>query len=283
MRAASLLMTAVLVSAADQAPEPGPWTWHSKLGAFLQNVSSHNAETSRDPAITGASDSLSWTVHGEGTLVWTSDPGRFEQRLEADYGRIKTESQDRWQENTDTITYAATYEGVLPAPHFLYGGGTADTVFTGKEPDLKPLDPLVGKLSTGYGQRYDHLLPPDDSLSWRLGIYARKRWESGAPRYQTDVDAGPEAYVRYERRQSQDIHYFVQVEAYGEFDDRSHATGVGEAGLSVRVARRLTVEVKVRTYYESRPKEAGDDVPGYDQWSLREEALIGVVWETGSS
>jgi hypothetical protein len=283
MRIAYLLLPAAMAIAAEPAADPGPWTWHSKLGAFLQNVSSQHAETSRDPAIAGASDSSSWKVHGEGTLLWKSEPGRFEQRLEADYGRIKSGTEDRWLENTDSISYAATYEGILTGPQFLYGNGTADSVFTGPEPDKEPLDPLVCKLSSGYGQRYDDLLPPDDSLSWRLGVYARKRWESNAPRYQTDVNIGPEAYVRYERRQSEDVSYFAQAEAYGDFIDRSHAICQGEAGLNVRVARRLTVEVKLRSYFESRPEEAGAGVPGYDEWSLREEALIGIVWETGSS
>lgn len=282
MRVPGLLLAAALAAAADPAAA-GPWTWRSKLGAFLQNVSSHNAETSRDPAITGSSDSLSWTINGEATVLWRSSPGRFEQRLEAEYGRIRTESQGGWQENSDTVGYEATYEGSLGGAHFLYGGGTADSVFTGPDPERKPFDPLVGKISTGYGQRYDDLLPDDDSLSWRLGVYARKRWEHGAPRYQTDVDAGPEAYVRYERRQSEDVSYFVQGEAYGEFDDRSHASTLGQAGLSVRIARHLTVELKARAYVESRPKEADDDAPGYGAWSLRQEALFGVVWETGSS
>lgn len=282
MRAACLLIIAALAAAADAAPEDGPWTWKSRLGAFLQNVSSHNAETSRDPAIAGASDSMSWTVSGEASLVWKSSPGRFEQRLQADYGQIRSDPDNEWAENTDSIAYEATYEGVLPTPQFLYGGGTADTVFTGPEPGEQPLDPLVGKVSSGYGQRYDDLLPADDSLSWRLGVYARKRWESGAPRYQTDVDIGPEAYIRYERTQSEDVSYFAQGEAYGEFDDHRHVTCMGQAGLRVRVARRLSVEVKLRAYYEARPKEADGSVAGYDLWSLREEALIGVVWTTGS-
>ncbi len=38
----------------------------------------------------------------------------------------------------------------------------------------------------------------------------------------------------------------------------------------------------MRAYYEARPKEADEDVPGYDLWSLREEALVGLVWEGGS-
>ncbi|MBN8526191.1 MAG: hypothetical protein J0M02_12730 [Planctomycetes bacterium] len=280
MRPAILLAAAALAAAADDAD---PWIFSGKLGAFLQNVASHNAEVSRDPAIAASSDSLAWTASGEARLIWLGYPGRFEQRLEADYGRIRYENASGWIENTDDISYEATYEGFLHAPHFLYAGGTVDTVFTGPEPDREFADPLLAKLSSGYGQRYEDLLPESDALVWRLGLYARKRWEDGAPRYQTDIDAGPEALIRYERRQSRDVTYHAQWETYGEVDDPRHVTCVGQAGLSVRVARRMAVELKLRCYYESRPREAAATDPGYGVWSLREDAQVGLVWETGGS
>ena len=127
------------------------------------------------------------------------------------------------------------------------------------------------------------MLPEKDSMVWRVGVYARKRWESDVPHYQTDVDSGPEWYVRYERQQTADIGYFAQYDGTTEFGDVTHVTNVGQAGLSVKVAKLLTVEFKIRAYYESLPKEAESGTPGYNEWSMRQEALVGLVWETGST
>lgn len=281
MRHIALLSLTTCLVVAGEAEEAGPWVYSARLGGFLQNVASRNADTSRDPAIAATSDSLAWTASAEGRLVWLSHPHRVEQRLTAEYGRIRTEGGDGWDENTDSIAYESTYERFLHAPHFVYANGTADTVFTGPEPDRRPADPLVAKLSSGYGQRYDGLLPIEDSLTWRAGVYARKRWEHGAADYQTEIDAGPELFVRYERKQSEDVSYHVQAEGYGEFDDAEHVTSVAQAGLRVRVTRLLSMEAKLRAYYESRPRQADGDAPGYDAWSLREEARIGLVWEIG--
>ncbi len=273
---------AVPIPPAAPTPPPSNWEWKTKLGIFFQNTAAHNAETSRDTTISGTNDSLAYKLQGEGTLVWKEDKDRLEQKLEANYGQIKTKDQDEWQENADSIRYGITYERTLTKPQFTYTNGTAESVFTGKDPDNEPFDPVTTKLSVGYGHRYEDLLPEKDSLVWRVGVYVRKRWERDVPDYQTEVETGPEWYVRYERTQTEDIRYFAQYDGYSEFSDMGHVTNLGQAGLSVRVAKLLTVELKGRAYYETRPVEAARTDEGYNQWSFREEALVGLVWETGS-
>jgi hypothetical protein len=281
LRPPLLLLAAAAVAATEAAPA-SPWSWKTKLGVYLQNVASHNTATSRDPAISGTTDSTAYKTAGEGQLVWKHDRHRIEQKLEAEYGQIRTETDQTWQEHVDRIAYALTYERTLTAPHFIYGGGTAESVFSGKDPDNAPLDPVVAKLSAGYGQRREHLLPLSDALVWRMGAYAKKRWERDVPHYQRDIDSGPEAFIRYERKQSEDVSYFAQGESFGEFTDATHVTNLLQAGLTVKVAKLLTVELKARAYYETQPEEADRSDPGYDAWSARQEALIGLVWETGS-
>ncbi|MFM2055514.1 MAG: hypothetical protein RL456_3551 [Pseudomonadota bacterium] len=282
LRAAPLALLAALAAAGEADPAaapPGPWSWTLRLGAYFRNTSSDNATTSRDTAIAGTEDSLSYKGAGEGTLVRRTEGHRFEQRLQADYGRLYAERQDGWSENADRIFYAATYELGLGGPHFIYGNATGESVFTGPEPERHPLDPAVAKLSAGYGQRHENLFPLHDALVARLGAYARKRWERGAPAYRTDPASGPEAYLRYDRTMSEQIAWFAQAEAFGHFDDPGHAICVGEAGLSVRMAAALTVEVKGRGYYESQPRQAEGSDSGYDSWSWRQETLIGLVWQ----
>jgi hypothetical protein len=265
------------------APDPtGPWSWKGKLGVFFQNVTSHNAETSRDPSISGSVDNQAFTASSDNTLVWKEELNRVEQRLQGDYGQIKNKDKDEWEENTDRIAYGITYERTLSAPQFIYLNGTAESVFTGSDPDNEPLDPLIAKLSTGYGHRYENLLPLKDSLVWRVGVYARKRWEHGAPGYQTDQESGPEAYARYERTQNEDVSYYAQVEIYSEFADPQHVSFLGQAGLSVKVSKLLSVEVKLRAYDEARPDDASSNATGYNELSLREDALIGLAWTFAS-
>lgn len=277
-----LLAVAVAAEKDIATPGPSPWTWKSKLGVFFANTASHNAEDSPDPTISGTTDSVSYKATGEAQVVWKDGLDRVEQRLEAGYGEIRTEEQAEWAENLDSINFQATYERTLVSPQFVYGNGTAETVFTGKDPNNKALDPMLAKLSTGLGHRYENLLPESDALVWRVGVSARKRWESGVPEYVTDVEVSPECYLRYERKQSAEVTYFVQDDGWGDFDDMGHVTNLAQAGLTVRIAKLLTVEVKGRAYYESRPAEADRAAPGYSEWSMRQEAVVGLLWELAS-
>jgi hypothetical protein len=282
-RLLSVSLLAAALAAADAAPAPSPLSWDLRLGAFLQNVASRNAETSRDPSISGTQDSVSYQVSGEGTLVWQEARDRLEQRLIADYGQLKATDEGTWQESADRLFYSVTYERSIGQPQFLYLNGQADSVFSGRDPDNRPLDPLVAKLSTGYGQRREDLLPLDDTLLWRVGVYVHRRWDRLDPDDPEGNAAGPELLLRYERTQSFDVSYFGQVEAFSEFDDPGHATCAAEVGIDVKIGALLTVVVKGRAYYEAAPEEArqraGD---GYDAWSMKEEALLGLLWNISS-
>jgi hypothetical protein len=279
-RLLSLSVLAAALAAADAVPTV---SWDLRLGAFLQNVASRNAETSRDPSISGTQDSLSYQMSGEGTLVWQEARDRLEQRLIADYGQLKATDEGTWQESADRLFYSVTYERSIGQPQFLYLNGQADSVFSGRDPDNRPLDPLIVKLSTGYGQRHEDLLPLDDTLLWRLGVYIHRRWDRLDVDDQEGNAAGPEVLLRYERTQSLDVSYFGQIEAFSEFDDPGHATSAAEIGIDVKIGALLTVVVKARAYYEAEPEEArhrtGD---GYDAWSMKEEALLGLLWNISS-
>lgn len=282
-RLLSASLLAAAVAAADAVPTPSAVSWDLRLGAFLQNVASRNAETSRDPAISGTQDSLSYQVSGEGTLVWQEAKDRLEQKLIADYGQLKATDEGTWQESADRLFYSVTYERSIGQPQFLYLNGQADSVFSGRDPDNRPLDPFIAKLSTGYGQRREDFLPLSDTLLWRLGVYVHKRWDRQAIVNRDENATGPEALLRYERTQSLDVSYFAQVEAFSEFNDRGHVTSTAEIGIDVKVGALLTVVVKARAYYEAEPEEArqrsGD---GYDAWSMKEEALLGLLWNISS-
>lgn len=268
--------------AADQPVAESPWQWKCKVAAFIQSTASHNAVGSRDPAIAGTVDNLSYQLSGESSAVWKVDKDRFEQKVETTFGQIKTADRNAWVENADSVRYDATYERTLTAPRFVYGNLDGESVYTGKEPERTPFDPLIAKLSIGYGHRYEGLLPEKDALIGRVGVYVRKRWERDAPSYQVDAETGPEWYLRYERQQNADVSYFAQYDGYSEFSDHKHVTNLIQAGLSVKLAKLLTVEIKTRAYFENRPREAEPQTIGYSEWAVRQEVLAGLVWETGT-
>lgn len=256
---------------------PSSWTHDVKLGVFLQNAASHNADVSRDTAISSSTDSLAYKLTGDATLVWKGVVDRVEQKLSAEYGRIKTRDAD-WVKNADRILYTGTFEHTLSKPQFVYLGWQAESVFRGPPPGDHPYDPIMAKISGGYGQRYEGMLPIQDSLVWRVGVYVRKRWQREVDPSTTKVETGPEALIRYERKQSEDISYYVQNETLSEFDDIGHVTNMSEAGVTAKLGNTLTLQVKARAYYEARPKDAAPDAVGYSQWSMREETLLGLLW-----
>jgi hypothetical protein len=277
----SLLLGGCRVLAAAE-PVPPPWTWKVRLGVFVQNVASSGAEESRDPTIASSADSTSYTIKGEFQPVWEHDGHRLEQRLETEYGQLRTDDGQGWVENADRLAYGITYERSLGRPYLLYGNGSALTVYTGAEPDSEAFDPFIAKLSLGWGLRQTGLLPIEDALICRIGWFVSKRWEHDAPWYQTEARTGPELQFRYERRQSDDVSYFIQQDAFGDATDIGHGVLISQAGLRVAVAKRISIEFGIRAYYESEPEEAAGTGLGYDTWSVRQEALIGLVWEEAS-
>jgi hypothetical protein len=279
---AVLLGLCAALPAVDPEPPVQPWSWKVRLGVFMQNVASTGAEESRDPTIASSTDSSSYTIKGEFQPVWESGGNRLEQRIETEYGQLRTDDCQGWVENSDRLAYGVTYERSLGRPYLLYGNGSALTVYTGAEPDSEAFDPFIAKLSTGWGLRQTGLLPIEDSWVCRIGWFVSKRWEHDAPWYQTRTRTGPELQIPYERKQSEDVGYFIQQDAFGDASDPRHAALRGQAGLRVAVAKRISVEFGVRAYYESEPEEAGGDPLGYDSWSLRQEALVGLVWEDAS-
>jgi hypothetical protein len=282
MRHAVLLGLCCALAAAEPAlPEQG-WTWKLRLGAFLQSIASEGASESRDPTIASSADTTSYTLNGEFRPVWEGGDHRLEQRLDAEYGQVRGDDDRGWIENSDRLAYGLTYDRSIGRPHFLYGSGSALSVFTGDEPDREAFDPFIAKLSTGYGQRHVGLLPIEDSLVGRLGWFVSKRWEHGAAWYQTRLRTGPEVQLRYERKQSEDVSYFAQQDVFGDVRDPRHAALLSQAGVRVQVAKLISVEIRLRAYYESEPDEAEGSPAGYDAWSLRQEALIGLTWESAS-
>ena len=58
----------------------------------------------------------------------------------------------------------------------------------------------------------------------------------------------------------------------------NYSISVAIVGLTAKLSSLLTAELGLRAYYERAPKEAGADDPGYDQWSLRQDTLLGLTY-----
>ena len=57
-------------------------------------------------------------------------------------------------------------------------------------------------------------------------------------------------------------------------------TNLITAGLTFQLARHLNLDLALRAYYETRPREDRDDqlLSGYNQWSIKQDTLIGLVY-----
>ena len=91
---------------------------------------------------------------------------------------------------------------------------------------------------------------------------------------------GPEVFARYEGtpvKWQKDLKYFAQYEGFAEFNDMSHITNLITAGLTFQFSKYLNLDLALRAYYETRPKEDGI-TPGYNSWSIKQDTLIGVVY-----
>ncbi len=277
-----------LVQAADSdqpAPAPAPasdWTPKGVVGGFLNNVTTSNADVSHDPTINGTTSSTSWSAKLDASLEWRSGKDSVEQILKAEYGRIRQRDQD-WVENKDELRYDGVYRRTFAKPHFAYLGWGCETVFTGPEPEREPFDPFLAKVSAGYGQIYENLLPEKDRLEWRLGTRAQKRWGRSVPDDKDGIETGIEAFLRYERqaiikRDGQDLRYYAQYEGFSQYNDLGHITNLITAGLTYQFLGHLTLDLAIRAFYETRTKDDDGTREGYNQWSLRQDTMLGVAY-----
>lgn len=280
-RALAILLAATALAAEDAPPAEG-WSSTGKGSLQLSNVSTGNADTSRDPTISSSDRTSAWTSTLEARVLWRREPDSVEQNLKLQFGRSRT-NDDPVSENADELRYDGIYRRTMHAPHYLYGGWHADSVFTGPEPEKRPLDPITAWLDTGYGQLYENFLPVSNRFDGRLGARLQKRWGASLLEDERSLEFGPELFLRYEQTVFQEdahlLRWFAQYEGFTEFNDLRHVANLITAGLTAQVAKYLTLDVGLRAYYETVPKEYGNDRPaGFNEWSLRQETLVGLTY-----
>jgi len=268
------------VPAVEPAPleeEPAFWRNTGKFGAFGTSVASKDAATSRDPAISGTTtDTIAYRLGLEMGLDYRGGKHSVDQRLLAKYGRKKDEDR-AWIEDADEVRYDGVYRYSFRKPHFVYADWGWESVFTGPLPEQRPFDPGLLKGGVGYGQLYEDLLPMADKLEGRVGAGARKRYGHISDA-EKEAQYGLTAFLRYEREQTVSLRYFAQYEGFSEFNDLGHVTNVITAGLTAKLSSLLTAELGLRAYYERAPETAGGDEVGYDEWSLRQDTLLGLTY-----
>ena len=280
----------VVAPAPAPAPAPSLWTNEGRIGFFFNNTTTGNADISRDPTIGGAGATTAVLGSVDYKALWAEDKDSVDHIFKGRYGRQRAKDSD-FTENEDEARYDGVYRRELRKPHFIYLGWGAETVWTGPHryaptlpPDnsRNPFDPLLVKVSGGYGQRYADLAP-EDKLEWRIGARAQKHWGSQLSEDQRGIETGIEAFLRYEGAPvsyHKDLKYFIQYEGFSEFNDLQHVTNLITSGLTFQLAKYLNLELALRAYYETRPKEDRDDklLPGYNVWSIKQDTLIGVVY-----
>lgn len=290
-----LVAVPVFLSAEDAVPVPVPrpvvdeaqlvpsnWTIIGRVGAYVANVSTSNADTSRDTTIATTAESTSYLFTYEGQANWKSDKDSIDNLLKARYGRIRTDNQ-AWQENNDEIRYDGVYRRELIRPHFVYLGWGAESVFTGPDPHNYAFDPTTGRASVGYGQRYEDFLPDKNHFEARVGVRAQQSWGPSVPAGDDEIETGIEAFVRYEHLLKRgegdyDVRFFAQYEGFSEFEDLGHITNLVTAGLTMQLTRYLAVELGLRAYYESTPDRDDGTGIGYDEWGIRQDSLFGLTY-----
>ncbi len=262
---------------------PSNWTLKGRLGAFLNNTSTSNADTSHDATISGTNSSTSYLLTLESALNWKSGADSVDNAVKARYGEIRQHNSD-WLENNDEIRYDGVYRREVAKPWFIYLGWGAESVFTGPDPDNNAFDPFTAKVSGGFGQLYENFLPDKNRLEWRLGARVQKRWGNSVPSSQEGVETGAEAYLRYDHEliepgaKNPQVRFFAQYEGFSEFNDLEHVANLVTAGLAMQLSRYLAAEVGVRAFYETKPKDYDGTAPGYSQWSIRQDALVGLTY-----
>ena len=262
-----------------QPPPPPGWLSTGRLGLFTTNITTANADTSRDPEVRSSASSASIIGTFDGTLWWRSESSsEVEQRFQARYGRSRSGDQG-WVETADLLEYDGVYRMRYQPRNALYSALTATSAATGPDPRNSWFDPVQASLAAGHSWLQDGLLPLSDRLELRLGVRAQKRWGTGLTDFQREVEIGPEAWGRYERQQTAELSYWVQTNLFNEFDDLRHVEGLLTAGLTLRLTRIINIDLRLRSYYEHRPSDlpAGGNYQGYDELGLRQETLIGLV------
>ncbi len=263
-------------------PAPaGPWTRGLKLGLYATSVYASNQEASRDSTINSAAESFSVRAKGEGFVNWTRGKDTVENKLVLEYGQEKQDNPSgstEWVENIDNIRYDGIYRRSFAKPHFIYLSWGDETSFTGPAPEEAILDPGRAWISAGYGQLYENMFPQKNRLEWRLGVRGQQYYSFGAYDVENRFQVGPEAFLRYERTVNEHLYFFGQYEGWSEFSDLGHVTNLITAGLTAKLAAGLTADLSLRAYYEGRPNGAEGE-PGYDQWSMRQDTLLGMSME----
>lgn len=255
--------------------EPQGWTHTAQIGGFFTSVATHNTDESRDASINGSTESINYLLSFDGGLDWRRDVHSVEQTLILKFGRQKEEDRP-WIESTDEINYDGAYKYHLGQPHFVYGAWGADSVFTGPEPDEEFLDPFTAKVSAGYGQEH-HWKEPDRKWEWRVGARAQKRWARGLEEQDREVETGLEFMTRYESNPIPDLTWWIQYEAFSEFEDFGHVTNLLTADFNYQLLKYLTLKLSLRAYYETEPDDTETDV-GYDEFSWRQDTLLGITY-----
>lgn len=256
--------------------EPQGWSHEAQIGGFFTSVATQNTDQSRDAAIAGSAESMSYLLNLEGALTWRRDQHSVEQTLLMKFGRQRQEGQE-WLENTDEIDYDGAYKYHLNAPHFMYGAWGADTVFTGTDPARKFADPFTAKVSAGYGQER-HWEKRDQRWEWRAGARAQRTWGRGLSDDDREVKTGLEFVTRYSSTPLEDLSWWIQYEAFSEFEDPGHISNLLTADFSYKLMAYLTLKLTLRAYYETEPDDAISGI-GYDEFSWRQDTLLGLTYD----
>ena len=275
---------------APAVPAASPWTSKGRFGAFFSNSTTKNADSSRDATIGGAGRTSTFQLTADYDTEWKEGKNSVQNIFKGRYGRQKTNDQPI-VESDDEARYDGVYRRELTAPHFVYLGWGLESVWTGpyrNDPTRAPdnsrnnFDPLLAKVSGGYGQRYADWVP-QDKFEWRLGARAQKRWGSLINSNDRGIETGIEAFARYEGvpvSYQKDLKYFAQYEGFSEFNDLKHITNLVTAGLTFQLSKYINIDLALRAYYETLPKEYDNSsqAPGYNQWSIKQDTMIGVVY-----
>lgn len=254
------------------------WSSSGRLGLFAANVATANADTSRDTEVNSGPASARFLGTGDATLWYRLDHiDELEQNAEIRYGRTKTADAE-WTETTDVIDYTAVGRHRYRPRRAGYVALVLNTSFTGPDPRNDAFDPIRGAGSAGHSWLFEDLQPLSDRLEVRLGVRAQKRWGTGLPDYARKIEVGPETYLRYQRKQTNELSWWAQIEAFTEFSDFAHVQGLSTAGLTLNLSKPVTIDLRLRAYYERHPNDlpAGESGIGYDQLGMRQETLLGI-------
>lgn len=246
------------------------------------NVRSGDSTESRDPVINGTKSSTTYLLSLDATLTWTDDPWSVEQILKVRYGQSQN-ADEPYQESADEVCYDGVLRRSLGKPHYVYNAWGAESTFTSPDPENYRFNPITGKASAGYGQLYENFQEEASKFDARVGVRAQKSWGSLVTENNRPIQVGPEFFARYERtvfkRDDRSLFYYLQYEAFGEFNDMTHVTNLVTAGLTAQIARYMLVDVGLRAYYETTPKEFEDTTPaGYNSWSMVQQSTIGLTY-----